>query len=158
LYVQDQVELTPRLKARAGLRLDRFETDDYDRVTGVTTRREDSPMSGQAGLVYQPVNALSLFAGVARGRFAIFSTETAISARAPEGSTQYELGAKSALLGGRLALTLAAFRVQRENFLVTINGEPQPVGEQKTDGFELDVMGRPVNRLQLAATVALQYA
>jgi iron complex outermembrane receptor protein len=157
-YLQDQVEITPRLKARVGGRFDHFETEDYDRVTGVTTSRVDSPISGQAGLVFQPVSALSLFAGVAKGRFAIFSTETAISARAPEGSTQYELGSKATLLGGRLAMTAAAFRVQRENFLVTINGEPQPVGEQRTDGIELDIMGRPTNRLQLAANYALQDA
>lgn len=158
LYVQDQISLTPQLKVRVGGRLDSFDTTDFDRVTGVTSRREDTPFSYQGGIVYQPVTALSLFAGASRGNFAIFSTESAISARAPETSTQYELGAKTSLLGGRVSMTASAFRVTRENFLVTINGEQQPVGAQRTEGFEFDFMGRPTAHLQLAANYALQDA
>ena len=157
-YLQDQIELTPRLKVRVGGRWDRFSTRDDDRATGVVSRHTDSPLSGQAGIVYQPSEAVSLFAGASKGHFAILSTETAISARPSESATQYEAGTKLALFGGRVQMNAALFRVTREDFLVTINGEPQPIGEQRTDGVELDVMGNVTNRLHLAMNWSMQDA
>ena len=158
VYLQDQIEVTPRLKVRVGGRLDRFSTDDDDRTTGVLSRHSDAPFSGQAGIVYQPSSVVSLFAGASKGHFAILSTETAVSARPSESATQYEMGTKLALFGGRLQMNAALFRVSREDFLVTINGEPQPVGEQRTDGVELDLMGNVTSRLRMAVNWATQDA
>lgn len=158
MYVQDQMELGSRWKLRVGGRWDSFNTHDIDVVTKSNMRRKDSGVSGQAGAVYQPVPALSIFGGVSRGQLAILSTESATSARQPESSTQVELGAKVSPLGGRLFVNVAAFRVTRENFLVTIDGEPQPVGEQQTRGFEIDVIGTVSRNLHVAANYALQDA
>ena len=158
VYLQDQLSLGDHWKVRVGGRWDRFTTRDIDAVTKVDATRDDTPLSGQFGVVYQPTQSLSLYAGASRGHFAILSTETANSARQPESATQYEGGVKATLFGNRLAANVAAFRVDRENFLVTINGEPQPVGAQRTDGVEVDLDLSLSQQLHLVANYANQNA
>lgn len=192
LYVQDQLALTERWKARLGARWDRFKIDDngsynirFDPVsiggtnnpfTGAlaangqsfipnapilqrqTAGRSDNKTTANAGLVYQPVEQTSFYAGIATGAQATVSTESSRTAFAPETSRQIELGNKSSLLDGKLNLNAALFEVARNDFLQTINGVPTPIGEQMTRGLEIDVSAQPARGWFWLANYARQAA
>ena len=62
----------------------------------------------------------------------------------PETGTQYELGAKASLLGGRLALNAALFHLKRGNVAVSDRDDPSAliaIGAQVAKGFELSARG-----------------
>jgi iron complex outermembrane recepter protein len=148
VYAQDQIEFSEQLKARFGARFDIFgisrtgtvgaDKNSYNRVP--------SALSYQAGLVYQPIRELSLYGGISKNYLAALSTEGVTSVfDPPESALQYELGAKTELFDGKLALNLAFFDITRENFIITINDVRQPIGAQKTRGMELDFNAKPVD-------------
>ncbi len=156
LYAQDQIGFTEQWKVRMGLRADRFESKDFNRLSRPRKSRSDDELGGQAGLVYQPVKATSFFGGVSRSHLSTVSNEGA--ARAPEKATQWELGNKTTFLDDQISLNLALFHVTREDFLVTIGTDQVPIGEQRTQGFELDLASEPVPGWKLYANYAYQDA
>ncbi|MBI3637645.1 MAG: TonB-dependent siderophore receptor [Candidatus Rokubacteria bacterium] len=157
LYAQDQMTLTEQWKVRAGVRADRFDSEDFDRVNRPRRSRTDDELSWNAGVVYQPVKIASFYAGVARSFFSNITSEAVQGAAlVPERGTQYEIGAKSLWLDGRVSLNAALFHTTRENFLVAVGPDQIPIGEQKTQGFELDLASEPVPGLKLYANYAYQ--
>ncbi len=186
LYLQDQIDFTEQWKMRLGARVDRFDITDegtyntrFDSSTAFsgalagngqsfipntpTTRfesssRSDTRLSGQAGLVYQPVQATSFYGGVSVGHQAIVTTEAARSAFAPESSTQFEIGNRSSLFGDKVEINASVFEVTRDNFLQTINGTPVPVGKQRTRGMECDITTHPFPGWTLLMNYAYQDA
>jgi iron complex outermembrane recepter protein len=74
----------------------------------------------------------------------------------PEGSFQVEAGIKTALLDDHLQANLAGFWTRRDNFYVTPFGgtDPEPIGEQTTQGVEVDLLVVAASGL----TITLNYA
>lgn len=69
---------------------------------------------------------------------------------------QVQVGTKSDLLGGRLALTVEAFRLRELNLLHGIEGETlQSVPGTAVNGAELELTGRPTPALDLHLGLAL---
>lgn len=153
LYVQDQVELTEQWKARAGLRRDLFDAHDFNRLARPRVTRDDDQLSWQAGLVYQPLKATSFYTGASRSFLFNVSSESGV-ARAPEEGDQIEIGNKTLLLGDRLSVNTALFHTVRKDFLVTIGADQVPIGEQKTQGFEVDLASEPLSGWKLYANYA----
>ena len=156
LYAQDQVELTRAWKARAGLRLDRAHWFDEGignslsapTVANVSRKldvRQTLP-SWQLGTVYQPTRNVSLFGGYTRGRFLAIQSESINLDRAAEQSSQFELGAKTTWLDEKLNVNLTFFDTRRKNYLVTLTPgtDPLPVGQSRSRGVELDLIGNPL--------------
>jgi iron complex outermembrane receptor protein len=160
LYVQDQIEFSEEWKARVGARISRFDTTSFNRQSQPrTVSRSDDALDGQAGLVYQPVKATSFYVGFSRSHSQPnINSEQSNVAVVPESATQWELGNKTTFLDDRISLNLAVFHVTRENFLVTIASEQVPIGEQRTQGFELDLASEPVRGWKLYANYAYQDA
>jgi iron complex outermembrane receptor protein len=142
LFLQDQVTLLENLKVRVGGRFDQFDAEDihYNDTLGDTT--SDPRFSYQAGVVYQPVEQTSFYAGYARGHLSTVNSESGRISE-PESSSQIELGNKTMLLDGLLSVNVAVFDVKREHFNITIGTEQMPVGEQRTRGFEFDMAAQP---------------
>lgn len=183
-YVQDQIEITEKLKARVGGRFDYFSIRDagnYNVASGglhtgtlaangqsyvpktAVWRYEDNrnlahELTGQAGLVYQPTKQTSFFTGWSTGAKANYDTESTRSAYPPETFKQIEIGNKSSFLNDRLSFTAALYRTERRNFLQTIAGIPQAVGATRTDGFELDIAFVPAPGWTIIANYARQKA
>lgn len=148
VYVQDQVTLLKNLKLLAGARFDYAGQDSSltDGSTGEKTlsSRHDTAFSPRVGLVYQPVAPLSLYTSFSRG----FEPQPGTTAEGirfePEKATQYEVGIKGELLGGKLFATLAFYNLVKENLVTDdpINPEfGRAIGEQRSRGIELDVAG-----------------
>lgn len=146
-YVQDQIALLHNLKLLGGLRFDyvhqfgRFGTTE---ATSPDQNADDTGVSPRVGLVYQPVEPVSLYASWTRWFLpndpTFFNPDGKLFD--PQRSTQYEVGMKTFFLENRMSATLAWYHLTRENLLT-----PDPVnplfqvqtGEQRSQGIELDV-------------------
>lgn len=157
LYAQDQVELTEQWKVRFGGRTDWFDTKTNSHLDGVKQRRKDNDVSGQAGLVYQPLENTSFYAGISSSKQAVLSTEST-SLNKPESADQIEIGNKTTLFNDKVNINLALFRVTRRDFLVTVGTETIPVGEQRTEGIDLDISSEPIKGWKLLANYSFQDA
>src|SRR5690606_27421481 len=61
-YLQDQLQLSPNWLAILGLRHEDFSVDLLDNRSGETLHGDDSLLSPRAGLVYKPVETVSVYA------------------------------------------------------------------------------------------------
>ncbi|QRE73189.1 TonB-dependent siderophore receptor [Methylobacterium aquaticum] len=158
LYAQDQITLNPQWKALVGVRFDFFEQSFRERTTGVRSDQTTFAASPRAGLVYQPLPELSLYANVGRS-FRPNTGPDAFSASfsgpfAPETGLGYEVGTKLDLYGGALALTGAAFRIERENVLTPDPNNPGfslAAGAVRSQGFEFTAAGQISPEIKLLA-------
>ena len=149
LYLQDQVQLLPQLQLVAGLRYENFNTDFLNNRTQDRFRVSDSVFSPRLGLVWKPLEPLSLYASYSnsflpRAGEQLASLTLSNAALKPEQFTNYEVGAKWDIRPA-LSLTAALFQLDRTNVAVT---DPANVTRQilidgtRTRGFELGLRGR----------------
>lgn len=145
IYVQDLVELTDDLKLLLGGRADFVEQENRDRLSNTTSGQDLDAFSPTVGLLYQPTESLSLYANYARSFQPNFGTQVDGSFIDPERGTQYEIGARGEFLDGDLTASLALYRITKSNVATTDPDNPDftiPTGEQRSQGVELDVIGR----------------
>jgi iron complex outermembrane receptor protein len=146
IYLQDQISLTPQWDLVAGLRYDRFK--DENQVSGADF--SDGDYTWRAGLIYKPVDDVSLYASWSNSfepQAIASQDENAGGPFDPITGKQVEAGVKTALLDGRIQANGAVYRIVRENMLQTdttkapVNGVNQlsPIGEVTSKGFELDL-------------------
>jgi catecholate siderophore receptor len=164
-YVQDQVELSRTVQVIAGLRFDRFDLRYHNNRNGDTLQRVDDLLSPRAGIVFKPVTALSLY-----GSYGVsylpssgdqFSSLTTLTRQVePERFRNYELGVKWDVRPS-LALTAAAYRLDRTNTRSTDPNDPTRIvqtGSQRTNGFEVGILGRITPSWKIAGGYANQDA
>ncbi|NJM17638.1 MAG: TonB-dependent siderophore receptor [Richelia sp. SM1_7_0] len=147
IYLQDQIELLPNLKVLAGVRYDSVD-EFYDgrNEDGELEYEEEyshSAWSPRFGIVYQPVQPVSLYASYTRS----FTPGYGITANGepfdPERGRQFEVGAKVDL-SDKLSLTLAAFDIRKQNVSTDDPdnlGFSIQTGEQTSRGIELNLGG-----------------
>jgi iron complex outermembrane recepter protein len=149
VYFQDLVSLRDNLKLLLGVRYDSIHHENYDRLAkSVARAATDTAVTPQAGLVYQPTTATSLYASYSTSFLPITSGRQANGAFLdPEEGEQFEVGAKQELLGGKASATVAAFWITKQNV-----STPDPItptfrvqtGEQKSRGVEVEFTGQLV--------------
>lgn len=130
LYLQDQIDFGERWQALAGVRYNEF--SDLDRIAGAEF--EDRDVTWRAGLVFTPVEPLSLYANQATGfvpQGLGDQTPLAGGPFEPEESRQWELGAKTRLSDGRFELDAALYEIERRNVL-----QADPAGDAGGDGVD----------------------
>ncbi|MBN8941079.1 MAG: TonB-dependent siderophore receptor [Rhizobiales bacterium] len=164
-YVQDQIEITKQLQVIAGLRFDSFNINYLNNLNGQTLERRDDLLSPRLGLVFKPIEPVSLYASYSisylpqSGDQFTSLTATTQTLR-PEQFTNYEVGIKYELLRN-LSLTAALYLLDRKNTTA-----PDPVtpglivqtGSTRTKGFELGINGYLTDRWQVAGGYAYQDA
>ncbi|MGQ9446937.1 TonB-dependent siderophore receptor [Xanthomonas citri] len=158
VYAQDQIDLGARWKALLGLRYDHYQQDLDNHLRGTTQRASDGVVSPRAGMTLHVDDALSLYASAAAG----FRPNSGVGANgqsfAPEKSRSLEAGLKYVQPGDGLEATVAAFRIDKKNVLSLDPADTSfslPVGQMRSQGLELDLLGRLSPRL--AASVGLAY-
>jgi catecholate siderophore receptor len=164
-YAQDQVAVTPWLQAVAGVRVDRFAVRLDNRRNGQTLRREDRLVSPRLGLVVKPAEPVSVYAtqtvsSLPSSGDQFSSLTPTTQALRPERFVNREVGAKWDV-ASRLALTTAAYRVDRSNSAATDPTNPAvtvQTGAQRTTGVELGATGEVTSRWQVAGGVVAQRA
>ncbi len=155
VYLQDQVEFSPQWQAVVGLRVDRFSSELTDRRVNAahpqltTLKVTDSPVSPRVGLVYKPVEAVSLYgsysiAYVPRAGDQLASLTPSNKAFDPEEFTNKELGLKWDIRPD-LSASAAVYQLDRSNVVVTDALDPTKqflADGQRTKGVELGLSGK----------------
>ncbi|MEM6435545.1 MAG: TonB-dependent receptor [Cyanobacteria bacterium P01_D01_bin.115] len=149
IYLQDQVSLADNLKLLLGLRYDTFEQENITNPSLFAPTASESSLSEDAfspriGLVYQPIEEVSLFTSYSRSFVPNTATTINGDILEPERGEQFEIGAKAELLDGRLAASLAYFDITLQNVATPDPNFPRfsvATGEQRSQGVEFDLIG-----------------
>lgn len=165
VYAQNQVELSRQWQAIVGLRYDRFDLRFHNDRNGQALRRDDRLLSPRAGLVFKPVEPLSLYSAYSVSYLPSsgdqFSSLTATTKTLePERFTNYELGAKWDVRPA-FSVTTAAYRLDRTNTSAPDPADPTrtvQTGSQRTSGYELGATGNLTRAWQVAGGWASQRA
>jgi len=132
-----------------GLRYDQFDVDFDNNRTGVRLESDDDLVSPRAGLIYKPVEPVSLYASYSmtylpRSGAQMTSLTATNEALDPEEYENYEIGAKWDLRP-YLSLSAAVYRLDRTNVAIPDPLDPSLsilVDGQKTEGVELGISGQ----------------
>ncbi|SFL01100.1 TonB-dependent siderophore receptor [Methylorubrum salsuginis] len=148
-YVQDQIDITPRLHALVGVRIEDLSlvSTNYNAVPAGTVNpasRQATVATPRFGLVYDLTDTVSVYGNYAQS----FRPNTGTDARGQplpfQGGEGIEAGAKVVLLDGRLSVDAAVFDIRRTNVpTVESSGSANFVaaGEIRSRGFDLSVAG-----------------
>lgn len=155
VFVQDQIELLPRLTLLLGGRLDFIGQESQSEaifIPGVLSTpalevdRDEEAFSPRVGVVFQPIDPLYLYASYSQSFQPNTLTQTTLEGEflEPEEAEQFEVGIKADLFDGRLAATLAFFDLELNNLATTDPVDPNfvtAIGEQTSRGIEFDIQG-----------------
>jgi len=157
IYLQDLIAFSDNLKLLIGGRFDLVGQNNENRLNGTTETQDDTAFSPRVGLVYQPIDPLSLYASFSRS-FVPNGGDGQGGILPPERGTQYEVGLRGELLEGRLSANLAAFNITKSNVSVSVPGPPgglnRAIGEQRSRGIELDIAGEITDGWRIIASYA----
>jgi len=158
-YIQDQISLLDNLKLVLGGRFDLVNQKQENLVSSTTSEQDDQAFSPRVGIVYQPIQPVSLYASYSRAFNPATPGTILVSGAAaePERGTQYEAGIKAEFLQGRLSSTLAFYELTRSNVLTPSPTDPfasVQTGEQRSRGVELDVAGEILPGWRVIASYA----
>jgi len=148
VYLQDQIEFSPNWQAVLGVRYDKFDVDFRNNRTGAKFESSDNLVSPRAGLIYKPVEPISLYASYSmtyqpRSGAQLSSLNLSNQALDPEEFENIEIGAKWDA-SEALSLTAAVFRLDRKNVVIPDPSDPTLsilVDGQRTEGVELGISG-----------------
>ncbi|WP_051038009.1 TonB-dependent siderophore receptor [Thalassoporum mexicanum] len=149
IYLQDQIEVLDNLKLLLGFRYENVDQTNISRPSlfspeASETSQSDDAFSPRLGIVYQPIEPLSLYASFGRSFFPNTATTVDGSILEPERGRQYEVGARAELYDGRLIANIAYFNITKSNVATPDPDFPMfsiATGEQQSKGIELDVIG-----------------
>jgi iron complex outermembrane receptor protein len=149
IYLQDQIELLDNLILVAGIRYDTVEQTTTNRPTdeesaSSETTQNDDAWTPRVGIVYQPIESLSLFASYSQSFTPNEGTTVSGDPLEPEAGKGFEVGVKAELLESNLFATLAYFDITRQNVATQDPADPfsfVATGEQRSRGLELDIAG-----------------
>ena len=155
VFVQDQIEINPKLDIVLGARFDSFEqstTNLVDLTAPVTTDRTDEEISPRLGVIYKPQENISIYASYSEA-FLPRSGEQFASTGSldPDAFEQAEIGLKWDFTPG-LSFTAAYFqndqtRADRDD----TTGEDFEVRGLEVEGFELQLQGDITDQLFITA-------
>ena len=165
VYFQDQIRISPMFEIVAGLRFDSFKlkVDDLRLAVNREFDRKDELWSPRLGLVFKPMENLSIYASYARSYLPqsgdqFSGLDISTEALKPEKFDNYEIGAKWEPIEGLLA-TAAIYRLDRTNTRFQVSpGVFELSGEQRSKGIELGLERSISDNWQVSAGYAWQKA
>lgn len=155
IYVQDQIAIVDNLKLLLGGRFDLIDQDST--FNGVDSELQEEAFTPRVGIVYQPIQPLSLYTSFSQSFTPNTGTTVDGDLLAPERGTQFEVGIRGEWLGGRLTTNLAAYHLTKRNIAVTDPDNTDfsiAIGEQRSQGIELDVLGEILPGWNIIASYA----
>jgi catecholate siderophore receptor len=158
LLLQDIVDFGPQWQATAGVRVDRFNAEFNEPITAAHFEHTDTIASPRASIVFKPIDTVSLYASYGTS-YDPSAENLSLSAKTaslgPEKDKTFEVGAKSNVLDGRLALQAGVFQTEMTNARVgdpTNPTAPQLLaGKERVRGFEADAAGYLTDDLEITA-------
>ena len=166
-YVQDQIILSPKWELVLGLRHDKFAVDYTNLPTATSNtiskfNSTDNKVSPRAGLIFKPVDNLSLYASYSqsyapRAGDQITDLSQANAGLSPEKFINHEIGAKLDVMP-ELSVTAAIYKLERQNVLIQSpeSGINTLVDGQETHGVELGLTGKLTDKWSIFGGYAYQ--
>ncbi|WP_085316252.1 TonB-dependent receptor [Derxia lacustris] len=164
-FANDEVALTKQWKLVAGLRYDRYHSEQtgYDYVAKAPANlpgRTDAKLSPRLGVLYQPDEVASYYASFGTSFNPSAETVTVTAANvnvAPEKNRSFETGGKWDLDGGALSLAASVFRIEKTDARTTdpVTGLVDLTGKVRVQGFEVSAAGKLTDTVQLLAGYTL---
>ncbi|MBE7385508.1 MAG: TonB-dependent siderophore receptor [Leptolyngbya sp. SIO1E4] len=142
IYLQDQITILDNLQLVIGGRFDTF--DEETEFNGGLSETSADAFSPRIGIVYRPVEPVSLYASYTRSFTPNGGTNVDGEPFDPERGTGFEVGVKTEIIPGRLFSTLALYDTTLTNVTTADLDNPGfsvQTGEQRSRGVELDVQG-----------------
>jgi iron complex outermembrane receptor protein len=156
-YFQDNLTLGAKVKAQVGGRYDIYRRQSQANPvvngaegTGTLLRREAEAFTGRVGLVYQPVSQLDLYGSYSTSFSPLTQAQPDGTTLEPERGVGIEFGQRFHLVGDRVQLNTAVYRILRENVAFSRPGGIfVQAGEVRSRGFEADVQTTPVSNWRI---------
>lgn len=155
IYLQDVVTaLDDRLHVVGNIRWDRFDTSSTN-YSGVDSGYDTDDFTMRLGALYELNHWIAPYASWSESYVPTSATTVGGDLLDPEQGKMLEAGVKLGLLEERLDVTVAAFRIDRDNVPIddpsttdpgSING-----GLFRSEGFEVESVGRLTDNLQVLA-------
>ncbi len=149
LYLQAQTSLADRLHVLGGLRLAHVDISADDRVTGVSDALGETRILPRIGALFDLDRHVSVYASYSQG----LKGQPLISfsgAPAPEHSEQKEAGFK--FTWGEFSGTAAVFEIVRSNVPVLNGFVTIDTSEERSRGFETDIIWQPGRHWRVLAS------
>ncbi|MBD9354414.1 TonB-dependent siderophore receptor [Methylomonas albis] len=169
-YFQDHITLWDTLHILGGGRYDWTESgnayresfaaaDNALKNSSPTLIRKNEGFSPRVGLLYQPLNWLSLYGNWTNSFGANNGVSSTGAAFAPQIGEQFEAGFKTEWFDKRLSTTVAYYHLSKENLLTPDLTTPDlndsvAIGKQRSQGIELDVAGQLTEELSMIGNYA----
>lgn len=161
-YASNVIEFLPNLSAMISLRADHF----TGQPTAYSTDKlkEKTTFSPKFGVVYQPIqDKLSVFANYMNGFQYLDAAAIDVTDEngnivgrelryfEPEQANQWEVGTKASLIKDRLSVTASYYDIKVKNKVMGNGIDASQAGEVASKGFEVSVLGSPINGLNIIA-------
>lgn len=160
LFAQDRIAIGDNLRLIGGVRWSRYRQQSVSTSgTGesIADSQSQTAWTSQLGVLFNPMQNVSLFANRTTSFLPVSGFTSDGRPLRPETGVQYEVGMKASLLDGRLMLNGALFHLKRGHVAVSDRDDPSAlisIGGQVSKGFELSVLARPLDGLELYAGYA----
>ena len=147
IYFQDKIDLLDNLILLAGLRYDTFDQTTTNNLDNTKVSQDSDAVTPRIGIVYQPIEAISFYTNYSESfnpQPFLYNRSADGSLLDPESGAGFEVGVKAEIIPNRLAATVAYFDITRENVATEDRFNPFAavvVGEQQSQGIELDLIG-----------------
>lgn len=156
-FIQDQIDLLDNLHLLVGGRFDIIDQSSFSFLDGSSSDQNEEAFSPRVGLVYRPIEPLSLYASYSQSFQPNAFTQSDGSFLDPERGRQFEVGIRGEFLDARLIANLAAYHITKTNVATTDPDDPNfsvPLGEVRSQGIEFDVAGEILPGWNIIASYA----
>jgi len=159
-YLNDQIEISPKWKALAGVRYDQQDSRQEElRINPNVSTKTNRAVLPLAGLVFEPDHTWSLYGSYSTSFTPAAAGIVDINGNnpfKPERGRQFEAGVKADFGNGRGEVTLALFHLTRDDVLITVvaGAINDQIGQEQSKGFELSANYKILNTWQTIAGFA----
>ncbi|MEM1256658.1 MAG: TonB-dependent siderophore receptor [Cyanobacteria bacterium P01_H01_bin.21] len=161
IYLQDQIDILDNLILVAGLRYDTASQEVIQTIRGTERSSDESAVTPRVGIVYQPIEPISLYANYSRS-FApdLFATDIDGNLLDAEEGEGFEVGIRGEIIRNRLAATLAYFDITKQNVSTRDPADLVPpfasiaTGEQRSQGIDFNLTGELLPGWNMVASYA----
>ncbi|HML27411.1 MAG TPA: TonB-dependent siderophore receptor [Hyphomicrobium sp.] len=148
VYGQIQTTVFDRIHLLGGLRWANLDVEYLEKTVAKTFTVDDSKVLPRAGIVVDLVEGFSVYTSYSEGmRWAGFSQALEVK---PEFSEQREAGIKFNF-ANQLTGTMAVFDITRSNIPTAVGGFVAALTDQRSRGFETDLIWQPNRNWQVLA-------
>ncbi|MEX2470264.1 MAG: TonB-dependent siderophore receptor, partial [Pseudohongiellaceae bacterium] len=163
LFVDDRVALSESLSLVLGGRYDHIDFDRLDLAIGGNPASAFNTgfneFTWRAGLVYQPIDNLSLYAQASTAADPVTSPISISTGNKDfdlSTGRQFEVGLKQQFLSGRAEYTLAWFDIEKQDILTRrpASAITEQIGQQSSSGLEATLRINPSDSVSMDVNVA----